>query len=101
MSNKSVNQLTIERIYKISGVTYFNDDLRTVIEDVIKELYYSHGELVLRLRLNHIDRAIFKFRQAKERNYIRNTKQYFKACIVSAIQETALDDLEPLESTAD
>ena len=94
MDKQATSQLTINKIYNVSGVVYFNDDLRPFLEDVIKELYYSHGELVFRLRLNHIDRAIFKYRQARENNYIRNTKQYFKACIISSIKETALDDLD-------
>jgi hypothetical protein len=43
-----------------------------------------------KLRLNHIGRAIFKYRQAKETRCIRNTKQYFKTCIIRAVQETGL-----------
>lgn len=100
MSNTPVSQF-IEKIYSLAGVDYFNDDLRPIIKDVIKELYYSDTELVFRLRLNHIDRALFKFRQAKEKNRIYNTKQYFKACIKSAIQETALDNLEPIQAISE
>ncbi len=69
MSNTPVSQF-IEKIYSLASVDYFNDDLRTIIKDVINELYYSDTELVFRLRLNHIDRALFKFRQAKEKNRI-------------------------------
>lgn len=98
MTNKTASQLIIDKLFDASGVAYFDNDLRPILEDVIKELFCSHGELVFRLRLNHIDRALFKFRQAKEKRHIRNTRQYFKACIISAIQETALDDLEPIDS---
>lgn len=91
------NNLILEKIYTASGTVYFDGELRPVLEEIIKELYFSHGELVFRLRLNHLDRAIFKFRQAKEKICIRNPKQYFKACIISAIQETALDNLEPID----
>jgi len=69
LSNTPVSQF-IEKIYSLASVDYFNDDLRTIIKDVINELYYSDTELVFRLRLNHIDRALFKFRQAKEKNRI-------------------------------
>lgn len=93
--NKS--QLVLDKIYSDSGVLYFENNLRTILEEVVKDLYYSHQELMFQLRLHHLDRAIFKFRQAKERNYIRNTKQYFKTCIISAIKETSLDNLEPLD----
>ena len=73
---------------------YFNDDLKDILECIIRELYYSKKHLILKLRLKHIDRAIYKFRQAKEKTLIHNTKQYFKACILSAILETGLDELE-------
>jgi hypothetical protein len=95
LTNIPASQFIIDKIYDASGVDYFNNDFRPILQDVINELYYSHGELIFQLRLNHIDRAIFKFRQAKQNNFIHNTKQYFKACIVSAIRETALDNLEP------
>lgn len=87
----------INKIYEVSGVTYFNNDLRYVIEDVIRDLFYTHQELILQLQLNHIDRALYKFRQAKANTHIRNTRQYFKACILSAIKETPLDDLDTVE----
>jgi hypothetical protein len=53
----------MDRIYHTSGVIYFDSDLRPLLELVIQELYHSHKELALRLRLCHIDRALFKFRQ--------------------------------------
>jgi hypothetical protein len=87
------DQSLIEKLYEVSGVIYFNDELRFILESVIRELYYSNQEQILKLRINHIDRAINKFSQAKERRPIRNTKQYFKACILSAILETGLDEL--------
>ncbi|NSW92259.1 MAG: hypothetical protein HPY74_16575 [Firmicutes bacterium] len=87
----------IKKIYEVFGVNYFEDDLRDILEYIIKELYYSNRELILKLRLKHIDRAIFKYRQAKEKRRIWNTKQYFKASILRAVQETGLDELEPLD----
>lgn len=87
------DQSLIEKLFEVSGVICFNDDLRFILESVIKELYYSHQEQVLKLRINHIDRAIWKFTHAKEKRTIHNTKQYFKACILSAILETGLDEL--------
>jgi len=91
------DQSLIEKLYEISGVIYFNDDLRFILESVIRELYHSHQEQILKLRINHIDRAIWKFTQAKERRPIHNTKQYFKACILSAILETGLEELYSLD----
>ncbi|NSW92971.1 MAG: hypothetical protein HPY74_20410 [Firmicutes bacterium] len=97
MNNNPVDQSIINKIYETSGVAYFDNNLRPIIEDVIKELFYSHRELIFLLQLNHIDRALYKFRQAKGNNHIRNTKQYFKACIISAIKETVLDNLDLVE----
>lgn len=88
----------INKIFLESGIAYFDNDFRTILEEIIVELYHSQRELIFKLRLHHIDRAIFKFRQAKEKKHIYNSKQYFKACIISAIKETALDNLEPIES---
>jgi hypothetical protein len=87
------DQSLIEKLYEVSGVICFNDEFRFILESVINELYYSNQEQILKLRINHIDRAINKFCQAKEKRHIRNTKQYFKACILSAILETGLDEL--------
>jgi hypothetical protein len=97
MTDRLTDEFFIRNIFESSGISYFNNDLRNLLEDIIKELCYSNQELMLKLRLNHIDRAIFKYRQAKETRCIRNTKQYFKACIISAVQETGLDELEPIE----
>lgn len=87
------DQSLIEKLFEVSGVICFNDDLRFILESVVRELYYSHQEQVLKLRINHIDRAIWKYTQAKKRRPIHNSKQYFKACILSAILETGLDEL--------
>jgi hypothetical protein len=97
MTDRPTDQSFIEKIYEVSGVRNFNDSIRQILEDVIKELYYSQQDLICNLRLKHIDRAIFKYRQAKEKSHIWNTKQYFKSCIVSAILETGLDELESIE----
>jgi nucleoside-triphosphatase THEP1 len=67
-----------------------------VFRNIIEELCHSHKHLMPKLHLNHIDRVIFKYRQAKEKTVIRNTKQYLKACIVSAIYEFPLEELEPI-----
>lgn len=92
--NEKPSQLILKKIFDESGIAYFENDIRLLLEEVIKELYCSDYELILRLRLPHIDRAIFKFRQANEKTNIKNTKQYFKACLTSAVKETAFEILE-------
>jgi hypothetical protein len=91
--SESLIHINFDKLYLEAGVVNFNDDLRPLLEDIIKDIYASHGELVLQLRLIHIDRAIFKFRQAQEKKQITNTKKYFKACLVSAIMESGLEQL--------
>lgn len=93
MTDRPTDILLIEKLYEVCGVNYFYDDLRPILQDVIKELYFSNRGLALKLRLEHIDRAIFKYRQSTEKRQIWNTKQYFKACIKSAILEISLDQL--------
>jgi hypothetical protein len=88
-----IDKELIEKIYNESGVHYFNDELRPLLKIAIKELYYSQKQLMMKLRLHHIDRAVFKFRTANESTTIKNTKQYFKACITSAIIEVPFDEL--------
>jgi len=85
------------RIFHSSGIRYFNSDMKPFLEETLRELYYSDPELASKVKLKHIDRAIFKFKNAKERTFICNTKQYFKACVSSAILETAFDNLESTE----
>ena len=98
MSDRPTDQAYIEKIYEVSGTCYFDDSIRLILEEVIKELFYSHHQdLICTLRPNHIDRAIYKYREAKEKNRIWNTKQYFKSCVVSAIKETELDALAPID----
>lgn len=97
MTDRPTDQYYIEKIFEVSGTCYYEDNMRLIIEKVIEELFYSqHQEVICNLRPYHISRAVFKFREAKGKTYVRNTKQYFKACILSAIKEMELDNLEPL-----
>lgn len=97
MTDRLTDQAFVQKIYESSGVQYYHDDLRNILKNIIEELCYSHQHLMPKLRLNHIDRALFKYTQAKDKTVIRNTKQYLKACIVSAVYEFPLEELEPIE----
>jgi hypothetical protein len=96
MTDRPTDRSYIEKLCEVSGACYFDDSIRLILEEVIKELFYSHQDIICNLRPNHVSRAIFKYRQAKEKTCIWNTKQYFKACVVSAIREAELDELEPI-----
>jgi hypothetical protein len=87
----------IENIFETSMVDYFDDSIRNFLKSVIEDIYYSHKALSFKLRLNHIDRAIFKFNQAKSKKYIYNTKRYFASCLISAIYETDFEELESID----
>jgi len=98
MTDRPTDQSFVNKICEVSGTCYFDDSMRLILEEVIKELFYSHHQdLICNLRPKHIERAIFKYRLAKEKTRIGNTKQYLKSCIVSAIRETGLDELEPID----
>jgi len=94
VTDRPTDESLIKKLYEVSGVMYFFGDLQDMLECVIKELYYYNMDIALKLRNKHINRAIYKFTKAKEKRPIYNTKQYFKACLLSAILETELDELE-------
>lgn len=79
-------------IYESSNINLFNDDIGLLVKDVINELLLENCNEIDSLKLSHIDRAIYKYRRAKEMRPIYNTHRYFKACILSAIKESWLDE---------
>lgn len=97
MTDRLTDISIINEIYQVSGVDYFNDSIKGILQEVIKDIYYSHPVLIFKLKLKHLDRAIYKYRIAKEKTHIFNTRKYLTACIVSAILETDLEELELLE----
>ena len=96
-TDRQTDEATLKNIYESCGLIYYYDDLQGILKDVIKELCRSDMALMYKLRINHIDRAIAKYVQAKEKVCINNTKQYFKACIKSAVQESFLDESIPFK----
>lgn len=88
-------EFELAKIYKNSGAELFYDNTKFIIKDVIKELYATNKYDIYRLRLHHLDRAINKYKQAMFRTKIINTKQYFKMCILSAISEYGLEEIDP------
>ena len=48
------------------NIYLFHDNFRPLIEETIKDLYYSNDEVIYLLKLSHIDRALFKFRRLKK-----------------------------------
>ena len=94
-TDRPTDKSTIKNIYESCGLMYYSNDLQEILKEVIKELCRSDMELMYKLRINHIDKAIAKYMQAKEKICISNTKQYFKACIKSAVRESFLEESIP------
>jgi hypothetical protein len=81
-------------LYQKAQIDKFHDEsLQELFKDVIKELYSEHQSKIQKLDLSHIDRALAKYRIANEENPIKNPKLYFKRCLLSAIEEVALQNI--------
>lgn len=89
MMNK-FDEIKIQEIYQKAHVDKFFDGRRVILKEIIRELYLSENEIISKLELDHIDRAFSKYRYARDINNISNPKEYFKACILSAIKESCL-----------
>ena len=77
-------------LFEKLNIYLFHDNYRPLIEETIKDLYCSNDKVIYLLKLSHIDRALFKFREAEEKQVIHHTKNYFRACLKSAVIETTI-----------
>jgi hypothetical protein len=86
------DRLQLEKIYNNANIDkFFNSSgLRDLLKTIITELYISNKNEVLQLSVNHLDRALLKYNLVCTTKHIENPKQYFKACILSAIKEKCL-----------
>jgi hypothetical protein len=82
----------LENLYYQAGVRYYHDDLKFLIQNVISDLYYADWSLLNFIRLEHVDRAVYKFKEASENKKIYNTRNYFRACLRSAIEELGIEE---------
>jgi Zn/Cd-binding protein ZinT len=87
-----MNNIAIEDIYYQSGLRYFNNNVKFLIQNVLLELYDSDYPLLSNIKLKHVDRAVFKYKQAADNKKIYNTKNYFKACLKSSLEELGIDE---------
>ena len=88
-----LNNPELENIYYQSGSRYYENNLRFLIEDVLHDLHSANWPLLSYLRLNHIDRAVSKYIEASKTKKIFHTKNYFRACIKSAVIELGIDEV--------
>lgn len=69
-----------------------SEELRENIKETITQAYSKPETqaIIKRVRLEHLDIALAKFREANEEKTIKNPKQYFAKCLISAIAEYGL-----------
>lgn len=90
--NNSFDENILNEILEQSGVNNYYDNLKFVIKNAITDLYITNWPLLRLIRIEHIDRAVFKYKESSSNKRIWNTKNYFKACLVSAVEEYGLDE---------
>jgi hypothetical protein len=83
----------LENIYYQSGSIHYESNLRFLIEEILHDLHVANWPLLSYIRLEHIDRAVFKYIEASKTKKIFNTKNYFTSCIKSAVVELGIDEL--------
>lgn len=91
-----VDEQEVQEIITQSQLHLYEDiDLQTNIKDTIKQAHKntSTRATIKKLKLEHIDIAISKYKQAQEQQDIKNPKMYFKKCLISAIEEFGLKKL--------
>jgi hypothetical protein len=89
----NLNNSELENIYYQSGSRYYENNLKFLIEDVLHDLYSDKWPLLYYVRLNHIDRAVSKYIEVSKTRKIYHTKNYFSACIKSAVVELGIDEV--------
>lgn len=83
----------VHTLFEQAQVELFeNEELKEHIKEAITQAYTQAAtrNIIQRIRLEHIDRALAKFREAQEQQNIKNPKLYFFKCLISAITEHGL-----------
>jgi DNA-binding transcriptional regulator YhcF (GntR family) len=89
-------QSEIETIVNNARVeTYDSEDLRETLKEVISQAYHdkSTRPTIKRLKLEHIDIAKAIYIEQQEAHEIKKPLEYFRKCLLSAIQESGLKGL--------
>lgn len=100
VSPKEIDQTDeLTNILQQSQIDLYQDEtLKETIKETIKELYSNTDsrDTVKRIDLYNIDEAISRYREAQEQKAIKNPKLYFKKCLLSAIEEGGLKNLQAI-----
>lgn len=91
--SEQTNELT--SLFTQSQVEIYPDEIKEIIKESIKELYLNNvsRDAVKRIDIYSIDEAISRYREAQGQKDIKNPKLYFKKCLLSAIEEGGLKNL--------
>lgn len=81
----------LKSIFHQAGIRYFNDNIKQMLKNAISDLYNLNPYFVKFICIEHLDRAIFKYREACKNQKIYNTRNYFTACLKSSIEELEID----------
>ena len=81
----------LEEIFQQAGINYFNEDLKQLLKNAIFDLYKINPTCLKSICIEHLDRAILKYKEACEKQKIYNTRNYFRACLKSSIEELEID----------
>jgi len=87
-----IDVIGFDKIVEQSQVELYNKDLVDDITNAMKELYLnpSTKKTIEKVKLKHIDYAVANFKDANSKENIKKPKEYFKKCLLSAINETGL-----------
>lgn len=92
------NELTDELnfIFEQAQVEIYNEpEFKAALKETIQDAFGvpETRTIIKKLKLENIDTAVFKFREAQEQKQIKNPKLYFQKCLISAIREEGLNNL--------
>ena len=87
-----MNNKGLADIFAQSGIRYYDEKYRFLIKNAISDLFQTNYDLLKLINIYHLDRAIFKYREACENKKIYNPRNYFRACLKSALEELIIDE---------
>ena len=65
-----LEDINIEDIYNQAGIMYYDNDVEIFIKKIIFEIYQSNWQQLKNIQIYHIDHAISKFKEIREKKKI-------------------------------
>ena len=84
----------LEEIIINSGINYYEKNLCEEVTEIITEMYFNPDtrEKIKKINSKRLEYAIHNFAVENSKQTIQIPKSYFKKCILSAIDQTALSE---------